>query len=105
MIFDELLTAPTNNGLMVDPMDDTRRRALPLHAQTEDLLVPIFHGGRLVYDPPTLESIRARAQAQLAGFHPGIKRFVNPHQYRVGLEKGLFELRRQMMLEERGVPA
>jgi nicotinate phosphoribosyltransferase len=105
MIFDELLLPPpANDGMMVDPMDDTRRRALPPNAQTEELLVPVFRGGQLVYEPPALEAIRARAQVQLASFHSGIKRFVNPHQYPVGLEKNLFELRHRMMLETRGGP-
>ena len=103
MIFDEL-TPPAGGTVMVDPMDDTRRRSLPQSATTEDLLVPIFRQGRLIYDQPTLETSRRRVQDQLAGFHPGIKRVVNPHQYPVGLDKGLYELRHRMILEARGVP-
>lgn len=105
MIYDELLPRGQADGVMVDPMDDTRRRALPADAEMEDLLVPIFRGGKLVYETPGLEAIRSRAQQQLAGFHAGVKRFVNPHTYPVGLEKGLYELRHQMMLEARGAPA
>jgi nicotinate phosphoribosyltransferase len=105
MIFDELTPLASKDAVMIDPMDDTRRRLLPAAAVTEDLLVPIFRQGRLVYDSPALGVIRHRAQDQLASFHPGIKRAVNPHQYPVGLEKGLFELRRQMILDARGVPA
>jgi nicotinate phosphoribosyltransferase len=48
-----------------------------------------------------LEETRRRAQEQLASFHPGIKRAVNPHAYPVGLEKGLFDLRQQMILDAR----
>ena len=32
-----------------------------------------------------------------------MKRSVNPHAYPVGLEKGLFELRQGMILQERGL--
>ena len=103
MIFDELIPPTSNDGVMIDPMDDTRRRTLPADAQSENLLVPIFRQGRLVYAPPTLEATRRRVQEQLAGFHPGIKRPVNPHLYPVGLEKGLFELRHEMILKARGV--
>jgi nicotinate phosphoribosyltransferase len=103
MIIDELEPPPSNDGVMVDPMDDTRRRALPAEAVREDLLVPIFRGGRLVYEAPTLEATRAHAADQLARFHPGVKRFTNPHQYPVGLEKRLFERRHEMMMEARGV--
>ena len=36
--------------------------------------------------------------------HAGVKRFVNPHQYPVGLEKGLFDLRTRLILQTRRVP-
>ncbi len=106
MIFDEL--APPAEGedrVLVDPLDDTRRKVFPPTVVSEELLVPIFKQGRLVYDAPAIAAIRQRAQDQLAGFHPGIKRAANAHQYPVALEKGLFELRHRMILENRGVPA
>jgi len=105
MIFDELTFAPVDglDTTIVDPMDATRRKTIRQDLVHEDLLVPVFRDGRCVYDPPTLEAVRQRVQDQLAAFHPGVKRSVNPHQYPVGLEKGLFELRQQMILEERGV--
>ena len=40
-------------------------------------------------------------QAQLAQLHPAIKRFVNPHQYPVGLAPALHERRTLMILEAR----
>ncbi|MDX1902593.1 MAG: nicotinate phosphoribosyltransferase, partial [Thermonemataceae bacterium] len=75
--------------LMLDPMDATRRKKLNDMTDSEDLLVPIFEKGKLVYQLPAIEEIRNLVQAQLKGFHQGIKRFVNPHSYPVGLEKGL----------------
>ncbi len=53
--------------------------------------MPVFRGGERVYDPPGLPEIRTRVREQLAGFHEGIKRFVNPHRYPVGLELGYFD--------------
>jgi nicotinate phosphoribosyltransferase len=38
----------------------------------------------------------------LARFHFGIKRFINPHQYPVGLEEGLHELKTDLVLKARG---
>jgi nicotinate phosphoribosyltransferase len=87
---------------MVDPLDPTRRKHLAPEAGFEDLLVPIFRGGRLVYQTPTLVEARERAAAQLERFHSGVKRFVNPHEYPVGLELGLHELRTQLILRARG---
>jgi len=104
MIWDEVGGA-SEAPVLVDPMDMTRRREIPPGTPHEDLLVPVFRQGRRTYDPPPLAETRRRTAAQLAGFHPGIKRFVNPHRYPVGLELGLFELKTQLILEARGVPA
>jgi nicotinate phosphoribosyltransferase len=70
----------------------------------EDLLVPIFRGGRRVYEPPPLETVRQRTKNQLSRFHAGVKRFLNPHRFPVGLEKQLHELRTRLVLEARGAP-
>ena len=48
--------------------------------------------------------MRERTQAQLAMFHSGVKRFVNPHQFPVGLERHLHDLRTQLVLEARHAP-
>lgn len=90
---------------IVDPLDLTRRKTFEETATSVDLLVPVFRGGRRVYDPPSLEAIRAHREQQLALFHPGIKRLVNPHGYPVGLEQQLFDLKTRLVLEARGVAA
>jgi nicotinate phosphoribosyltransferase len=100
MIFDEELGAPAAPTI-VDPADLTRRKEIPEDAPWEDLLVPVFRAGKRVYDPPPLGEVRRRGIEQLGRFHPGIKRFVNPHQYPVGLEPKLFDLRIRLILEAR----
>jgi nicotinate phosphoribosyltransferase len=90
---------------IVDPLDMTRRRRLPAQAPGQDLLVPVLRSGKVVLARPGLEEIRRRVQDQLARLHPGIKRFLFPHQYPVGLERGLFDLRTRLVLEARGVAA
>jgi nicotinate phosphoribosyltransferase len=104
VVWDELLGMPEPSA-MVDPQDPTRRKALPAGPQCVDLLVPVFRQGRRVYDPPALPAVRDRVQAQLAGFHPGVKRFLNPHQYPVGLEGSLHDLKTRLVLAQRGVVA
>jgi nicotinate phosphoribosyltransferase len=100
-IIDE--NAPSDERMtIVDPLDLTRRRTVPDGAASEDLLVPVFRGGRRVYDLPDLESIRRRAAGQLEAFPGPIKRFVNPHEYFVGLERGLHERKTRLILQERG---
>jgi len=102
VIYDELMGLPAR-AVMVDPLDPTRRREVP-EGRGEDLLVPVFRGGRQVYRPPPLDQVRARTLAQLAKFHGGVKRFVNPHRFPVGLERGLHDLRTQLVLEARRAP-
>ena len=87
---------------IIDPLDPTRRRVIEPGTPHEDLLVPVLRQGRLVYDPPTLDAIRSRAQDQLSAFHAGVKRFVNPHQYPVGLERRLHDLKTDLILKARG---
>jgi nicotinate phosphoribosyltransferase len=38
---------------------------------------------------------------QVAKLHPGIRRFMNPHEYPVGIDIGLHELRDQMIRQMR----
>ena len=103
MIFSEDLAEPGRT--IVDPLDLTRRKKFDSEATTVDLLVPVFRRGACVYDPPPLEEIRARRAGQLALFHGGIKRLVNPHRYPVGLEQHLFDLKTRLVMESRGVAA
>lgn len=100
-IYDIERGAP-ENFTVVDPADLTRRKHLPAGTVFEDLLVPIFQGGQQVYQTPPLAEIRRRTQSQLAKFHPGVKRFMNPHQYPVGLELGLHDLKTELVLRARG---
>jgi len=87
---------------IVDPTDATRRKHFPEKTKYEDLLVPVLRRGKLVYDLPSLDSIRTRAQRQLGMLHPGIKRFDNPHQYPSGLELTLHEFKTELILRAKG---
>jgi nicotinate phosphoribosyltransferase len=103
-LYDETLGI-ASTPMILDPLDMTRRKHLAPDLAWEDLLVPVFRGGRATGPLPSLAEARARAQEQLAGFHAGIKRFVNPHQYPVGLEERLFDLKTRLVLEARGEAA
>jgi nicotinate phosphoribosyltransferase len=101
-IYDEP-TGIADGCTIVDPMDMTRRKTIPPGVPHDDLLVPLFRAGKLVYSTPPIEQVRERTQKQLALFHPGVKRFINPHQYPVGLERRLFDLRTELILKARGL--
>jgi nicotinate phosphoribosyltransferase len=103
MIYD--LDGPKEmSRVIVDRTDMTRRKHIPEDAAHEDLLVPLFRNGRLVYQQPPITATRQRAQTQLAGLHEGHKRFLNPHEYPVGLSATLHDLRTQLILAARGIP-
>ena len=102
-IYDELLPQPTSTWTVVDPVDMTRRKKLTADVPSEDLLVPVFSDGKCVYESPTLPEMQQRCARQLAGFHGGVKRFVNPHAYPVGLERTLHARKIQLILEARGM--
>jgi nicotinate phosphoribosyltransferase len=74
---------------IVDPADPFRHRRLGAEASSEELLEPALRGGRAVARFPPLAATRERARAGLAALHPTIRRFLNPHVYPVGLERGL----------------
>jgi nicotinate phosphoribosyltransferase len=104
MIYNEF-APPTNAQVIVDPHNTTRRKAMPADATMEDLLVPIFRNGQLVYAEPTLAATRERAQAQLRQLYAGTKRLLNPHEYPVGLEPGLFDLKTELIFKNRPIAA
>jgi nicotinate phosphoribosyltransferase len=102
VIFDEETGLP-DSPVVVDPLDPTRRKRIPPGTPAEDVLVPVLRAGRPAYEPPPLEATRARARDGIARLHPGIKRFVNPHQYPVGLALELHELKTRLVLAARGL--
>ena len=100
MMVDEL-TQDSNNKLIIDPFTITRRKKLPEGTTSKDLLVPIARKGEIVYKSPTLKEIKQKVIEELKHFHPGIKRFVHPHAYPVGLEENLHKLKTKMILEHK----
>lgn len=76
---------------IIDPLDSTRQKYVGHNLQSRDLLVPILRKGENIYKNPNIHDIRANTQRELSLFHEGVKRFLNPHQYIVGMEKSLYE--------------
>jgi nicotinate phosphoribosyltransferase len=101
MIYDEASGA-ADEAVIVDPLDPTRRKRVAAGTPAEDLLRPLMRGGRAVAAPPPIDETRARVKGQLERLHPGIKRFVHPHQYPVGLSRELHDLKTRLILEQRG---
>jgi nicotinate phosphoribosyltransferase len=103
MIYDTQNPPTRSQSTMVDPTDYTKRRKLSNTNSYEDLLVPVFQNGQLIYNVPGIEESRKRTQRQLNAFHESNKRFVNPHIYPVGLEKSLYDYKTDLILQLRNL--
>lgn len=102
-IYDEGLGRETR--AIVDPLDPTRSKRIPADALETDLLVPVMRAGKPVYASPPLTEIRDRARSQVASLSSGVKRFLNPHEYPVGLDPSLHGLKTRLVLEARKAAA
>lgn len=102
MIYDEL-APPGERCVMVDPADATRRTSHRGADAADELLVPVFEDGRLVYEVPPIVASRERAIEQVGRLDPSHLRLLNPHVYKVGIELGLFERKTALILAARGI--
>jgi nicotinate phosphoribosyltransferase len=87
----------SDSCIVVDPIDPIKQKVLKPGMESRDLLVPIFRQGKRVYSLPTLDEIRNNTQQELSRFPVGVKRFLNPHQYVVGMEKSLYEMKVELI--------
>ncbi|MFI5344509.1 MAG: nicotinate phosphoribosyltransferase [Chlamydiales bacterium] len=79
--------------ILVDPLDPIHERTLGKGLMSRDLLVPIFRNGKRVYEIPALSAVREYTKQELSYFPIGVKRFLNPHLYLVGMEKSLYQFK------------
>lgn len=62
-----------------------------------ELLVPIFIGGRQVYDCPDVQSAAALAERELKTMWDEYKRLLMPHTYKVDLSDELYALKMKLL--------
>ena len=103
MVFD--VNAGVREGeVIVDPCDDLRQKRLA-GKRFETLLHPLAREGRVVLGASGRDALaaRERARAGLGTLDESQKRMLNPHSYPVGLERGLSEHRRDLVVRLRGL--
>jgi nicotinate phosphoribosyltransferase len=74
---------------------------MPATAENYELLVPALRGGQRVSEPEALAAIRDRALGQLSRLPEGVRRFLNPHEFPVGIDVGLHDAREKMIQQMR----
>jgi nicotinate phosphoribosyltransferase len=65
----------------------------------QELLIPIFREGRLVYTKPSLKRIQENSRKNMEQLGAEFKRFKNPHIYHVSLSKQLMKTKRDLLRE------
>ncbi len=79
-----------------DPESIWKKKMLVDYTANE-LLIPIFKEGELVYDIPSLEHVREYCLQQIDTLWEEVKRFSNPHIYYVDLSKRLWDVKQEMI--------
>lgn len=79
-----------------DPNYTWKRQTLENYTARE-LLIPIFVGGKLVYEKPNLEEIRAHCERELETMWDSVLRFENPHEHYVDLSQKLWNIKQELL--------
>ena len=79
-----------------DPNYTWKRQTLENY-NARELLLPIFVGGKLVYEKPNLEEIRAHCQRELETMWDSVLRFENPHEHYVDLSQKLWNIKQELL--------
>ncbi|MDO4750068.1 MAG: nicotinate phosphoribosyltransferase, partial [Eubacteriales bacterium] len=88
----------TKDILLFDPEATWKQKTIS-NFRAQELLVPIFRNGKLVYDLPSLHEIRSYCAEQVDTLWDEVKRFDNPHNYYVDMSKKLWDIRYDLLKE------
>lgn len=102
LTLDDEIIDETKPYVLFDP-DFTWKRKEIENFVTRKLLVPIFKGGKKVYEEPSLKEIREYCLRQTDTLWDEVKRFENPHKYYVDLSKNLWAKRNGLIEKFKGI--
>ncbi len=102
LTLDDEIIDETKPYVLFDP-DFTWKRKEIENFVTRKLLVPIFDGGKKVYEEPSLKEIREYCLRQTDTLWDEVKRFENPHKYYVDLSKNLWAERNGLIEKFKGI--
>ena len=98
-VYDEII--PSEKYVLIDPNDEFKTVTISNY-NIRQLQVPIFINGNLVYQVPTIDERRRYCEEEFKTIYPEIKRSLNPHEYYVDLSSKLLELKKELILNNRG---
>jgi len=77
----------------------TWKRKVVTDFTAQEIMVPIFKGGKKVYSEPSLEQIREYCREQVDRLWDEVKRFENPHIYYVDLSPKLWNIKQELLIK------
>jgi len=86
-------TVDDSGSMEIFDPEATWKRKTVYNFTARELQVPIFRGGALVYQLPTLEQIRSYCAGQVDTLWDEFKRFDNPQTYYVDLSQKLWDIK------------
>ncbi len=88
---------PTGEDMEIfDPQNIWKHKTVTNY-YAKNLRVPIFEKGKLVYDRPSIEEIRAYCLKQVDSLWEEICRFENPQTYYVDLSEKLWDMKQELL--------
>ena len=85
---------------LFDPRVTWKRKTLT-NFTARELQVPVFRGGRLVYQQPPLQEIQTYCARQVDTLWDEVKRFDYPHKYYVDLSQKLWDIKQELLTRSR----
>ena len=84
-----------------DPVETWKKTRLT-NVTFRELLVPVFQGGKCVYESPGLNEIRQYCADEVDKLWDEVKRFENPHRHYVDLSKNLWQIKTDLLSQYNG---
>jgi len=86
--------------VLFDPIDTWKKSTLKGGSyEMRPLLVPIFLGGKLVYNCPSVEEIKAHCKKEQESLWEECRRLTNPHDVHVDLSDKLYEMKKGLLAQ------
>ncbi len=90
-------TVDDSKNLVIFDPNATWKRKEVYDFEARELQKPIFLGGKLVYDRPTLQQTRDYCAREVDTLWDEVKRFDNPHAYYVDLSQKLWDVQQKLL--------
>ena len=97
-LYDEEAPDTDNPIEIFDPNSTWKKKTLT-NVVAKKMLVPIFEGGKCVYECPTLAEIKKYCAEQIESLWDEVKRFEYPHKYYVDLSQKLWDIQHDLLNE------